>query len=167
VVDFEPSRVVEKGVLGPGNMMLVDTVNGRILRNEEVKKHYAAQFPYEKWLENNLLHIDDLTEKAQLDEISEEDRQTMHKLFGYTEEVIRTVIVPMAENGQEPVIAMGYDSPLAVLSQKINLSLLTSNNSLPKLLIHRLMRFVKKSLSEQKSIWVVMVICVWIMMRTV
>ena len=124
VVDFEPSRVVEKGVLGPGNMMLVDTVNGRILRNEEVKKHYATQFPYEKWLENNLLHIDDLTEKAQLDEISEEDRQTMHKLFGYTEEVIRTVIVPMAENGQEPVIAMGYDSPLAVLSQK-NQSLFT------------------------------------------
>ncbi|MGO2315166.1 MAG: glutamate synthase central domain-containing protein, partial [Pseudolactococcus laudensis] len=124
VVDFEPSRVVEKGVLGPGNMMLVDTVNGKILRNEEVKKHYAAQFPYEKWLEDNLLHIDDLTEKAAFDAISEEDRQTMHKLFGYTEEVIRTVIVPMAENGQEPVIAMGYDSPLAVLSQK-NQSLFT------------------------------------------
>ncbi|GAB2023157.1 glutamate synthase large subunit [Pseudolactococcus yaeyamensis] len=124
VVDFEPSRVVEKGVLGPGNIMLVDTVNGKILRNEEVKKHYAAQFPYEKWLENNLLHIDDLTEKAAFDAISEDDRQTMHKLFGYTEEVIRTVIVPMAENGQEPVIAMGYDSPLAVLSQK-NQSLFT------------------------------------------
>lgn len=124
VVDFEPSRVVEKGVLGPGNMMLVDTVNGKILRNEEVKKHYAAQFPYEKWLDNNLLHIDDLTEKVAFDAISEEERQTMHKLFGYTEEVIRTVIVPMAENGQEPVIAMGYDSPLAVLSQK-NQSLFT------------------------------------------
>ena len=124
VVDFEPSRVVEKGVLGPGNMMLVDTVNGKILRNEEVKKHYAAQFPYEKWLDNNLLHIDDLTEKVAFDDISEDERQTMHKLFGYTEEVIRTVIVPMAENGQEPVIAMGYDSPLAVLSQK-NQSLFT------------------------------------------
>lgn len=124
VVDFEPSRVVEKGVLGPGNMMLVDTVNGKILRNEEVKKHYATQFPYEKWLDNNLLHIDDLTEKVAFDAISEEERQTMHKLFGYTEEVIRTVIVPMAENGQEPVIAMGYDSPLAVLSQK-NQSLFT------------------------------------------
>ncbi|MGO3073227.1 MAG: glutamate synthase large subunit [Pseudolactococcus laudensis] len=124
VVDFEPSRVVEKGVLGPGNMMLVDTVNGKIFRNEEVKKHYAAQFPYEKWLDNNLLHIDDLTEKVAFDAISEEERQTMHKLFGYTEEVIRTVIVPMAENGQEPVIAMGYDSPLAVLSQK-NQSLFT------------------------------------------
>ncbi|MDR1605756.1 MAG: glutamate synthase large subunit [Streptococcaceae bacterium] len=124
VVDFEPSRVVEKGVLGPGNMMLVDTVNGKILRNEEVKKRYAAQFPYDKWLAKNLRHINEMTEQAHFDPISEAERQTMHKLFGYTEEVIRTVIVPMAEKGQEPVIAMGYDSPLAVLSQK-NQSLFT------------------------------------------
>ncbi|GFH42077.1 glutamate synthase [Lactococcus hodotermopsidis] len=124
VVDFEPSRVVEKGVLGPGNMMLVDTVNGKILRNDDVKKHYAKQYPYEKWLAKNLLHINEIAEQAQFDEITESDRKIMHKLFGYTEEVIRTVIVPMAEKGQEPVIAMGYDSPLAVLSDK-NQSLFT------------------------------------------
>ena len=124
VVDFAPSRVVEKGVLGPGNMMLVDTVNGKILRNEEVKKHYAAQYPYEKWLAKNLRHIDELASQGEFPEMSEASLQTMHKLFGYTDEVIRTVIVPMAEYGQEPVISMGYDSPLAVLSQK-NQSLFT------------------------------------------
>ncbi|MBR6895052.1 MAG: glutamate synthase subunit alpha, partial [Lactococcus sp.] len=105
VVDFAPSRVVEKGVLGPGNMMLVDTVNGKILRNEEVKKHYAAQYPYEKWLAKNLRHIDELASQGEFPEMSEASLQTMHKLFGYTDEVIRTVIVPMAEYGQEPVIS--------------------------------------------------------------
>ena len=124
VVDFAPSRVVEKGVLGPGNMMLVDTVNGKILRNEEVKKHYAAQYPYEKWLAKNLSHIDEIKEDKKLPEMTESQLNTMHKLFGYTDEVIRTVIVPMADYGQEPVISMGYDSPLAVLSQQ-NQSLFT------------------------------------------
>src|SRR5699024_1055318 len=122
VVDLEPSRVVEKGVLGPGNMMLIDTTSGRLMRNEEVKAYYAAQHPYKEWVEENIAHLKDF-EAAELQEETT-DIDTMWKAYGYTEEVIRTVILPMSEKGEEPVISMGFDSPLAVLSHK-NQSLFT------------------------------------------
>lgn len=166
VVDFAPSRVVEKGVLGPGNMMLVDTVNGKILRNEEVKKHYAAQYPYEKWLAKNLRHIDELASQGEFPEMSEASLQTMHKLFGYTDEVIRTVIVPMAEYGQEPVISMGYDSPLAVLSQK-NQSLFTYFKQQFAQVTNPPIDAIREKLwLGQKSILAVTVICVQMMRQT-
>lgn len=116
VVDFEPSRVVEKGVLGPGNMMLIDTRTGQLLKNDEVKAYYAAKHPYQDWVKENIAHLNDFAE-AQMQE-NPTDITTMWKAYGYTEEVIRTVILPMAEKGEEPVISMGFDSPLAVLSQK-------------------------------------------------
>lgn len=122
VVDLEPSRVVEKGVLGPGNMMLIDTTSGKLMKNEEVKAYYSAQNPYKEWVEENIAHLNDfevVEVKEEVDNIT-----TLWKTYGYTEEVIRTVILPMAEKGEEPVISMGFDSPLAVLSNK-NQSLFT------------------------------------------
>lgn len=116
VVDLEPSRVIEKGVLGPGNMMLVDTVEGRIYKNDEVKAKYASQHPYKEWVDQNVKALNDLP-GSQVVPV-EEDVQKVWKLFGYNEEVIRNVIVAMADNGEEPVISMGFDSPLSVLSNK-------------------------------------------------
>lgn len=92
------------------------------MRNEEVKAYYAAQHPYKEWVEENIAHLKDF-EAAELQEETT-DIDTMWKAYGYTEEVIRTVILPMSEKGEEPVISMGFDSPLAVLSHK-NQSLFT------------------------------------------
>ncbi|MDR1567427.1 MAG: glutamate synthase large subunit [Streptococcaceae bacterium] len=118
VVDLEPSRVIEKGVLGPGNMILIDTKKGTVSKNETVKAHYAAKYPYQKWLKQSLLHINEIKEQEIPKDLSSDALETMWKLFGYTDETIRTVILAMAEKGEEPVISMGFDSPLAVLSDK-------------------------------------------------
>ncbi|MDR0922186.1 MAG: glutamate synthase large subunit [Lactobacillales bacterium] len=118
VIDFEPSRVVEKGVLGPGNVILVDTKKGTFTHNQQVKEKYTSQHPYKKWLEEGLLTLDKVEEQAIPAEMNHAERNRMWKLNGYTDEIIRTVILPMSEKGEEPVISMGYDAPLAVLSEK-------------------------------------------------
>ncbi|WP_312497761.1 glutamate synthase large subunit [Enterococcus sp.] len=117
VVDLPAAEVIEKGVLGPANMFLVDTVNGKILRNQEIKDHYAKAYPYREWLQNHLLTPNDLMTNTDAD-TQVADMQQLWKLNGYTDEIIRTLIMPMAENGEEPVISMGFDSPLAILSEK-------------------------------------------------
>lgn len=119
VVDLEPATVIEKGVLGPANLFLVDTRNGKILRNDEIKQHYAKAKPYKKWLAKNRLELEKLTATVTVKrDFSAAERQRLWKLNGYTDEILRTVIAPMAKNGEEPVISMGYDAPLAVLSDK-------------------------------------------------
>lgn len=116
VVDIAPSQVVEKGVLGPGNMMLIDTKKSLVLKNDEVKEHYSKQHPYQQWVQENVTLLDDFA--AQEEIVNDYDVNQMWKIFGYTDETIRTVILPMSEKGEEPVISMGFDSPLAVLSKK-------------------------------------------------
>ncbi|QFG40443.1 glutamate synthase large subunit [Streptococcus mutans] len=116
VVDIAPSQVVEKGVLGPGNMMLIDTKKNLVLKNDEVKEHYSKQHPYQQWVQGNVTLLDDFA--AQEEIVNDYDVNQMWKIFGYTDETIRTVILPMSEKGEEPVISMGFDSPLAVLSKK-------------------------------------------------
>lgn len=118
VVDLPAATVIEKGVLGPANMFLVDTTTGEIYRNEEVKERYASAYPYKEWLDNQLLTVDQLAGEDQEPERSESEMLRLWKLFGYTDEVIRTLLIPMAEKGEEPLVAMGFDSPLAVLSEK-------------------------------------------------
>lgn len=120
VLDIEPERIVLKERLHPGKMLLVDTVQGRIVPDEEVKRNIINEQPYRKWVEENLISIDDLpsyetpkTEKATLVE-----RQLA---FGYTFEHIRKLIEPMSKSGVDPVGSMGYDSPLAVLSERSQL----------------------------------------------
>lgn len=119
VVDLEPATVIEKGVLGPANVFLVDTTTGKVLHNEEIKAHYAKQYPYKKWVKNQLLSLDMLSaHPEEALSLSEADLLKLWKLNGYTDEIIRTLIIPMAQKGEEPVISMGFDSPLAVLSEK-------------------------------------------------
>src|SRR5699024_12144370 len=98
--------LVEKGVLGPGNMMLIDTTSGRLMRNEEVKAYYAAQHPYKEWAEGNSAHLKDF-EAAELQEETT-DIDTMCKAYGFTEEVIHTVILVMSDKGEEPVITIVF-----------------------------------------------------------
>ncbi|MHC5249568.1 glutamate synthase large subunit [Enterococcus sp. LJL90] len=120
VVDLEPATVVEKGVLGPANMILVDTTTGNFYRNEEIKEKYATAHPYREWLDSTRLTVADLAEVSDeaAKDFSEKELKRLWKLNGYTDEIIRTLIIPMAEKGEEPVISMGFDSPLAVLSEK-------------------------------------------------
>lgn len=119
VVDLNPAEVVEKGVLGPANMILVDTNTGKFYRNQEIKEHYAKAHPYEEWLADNRLTVPELTVSEESNQaVTDAELQRLWKLNGYTDEMVRTVIVPMAEKGEEPVISMGFDSPLAVLSNK-------------------------------------------------
>src|SRR5699024_7449466 len=105
-----------KGVLGPANMFLVDTTSGEIRHNDEIKAHYAKAHPYQKWLDKQLISLDTLSEVDETQSLSEKELFTLWKMFGYTDEIIRTLILPMAEKGEEPVISMGFDSPLAILS---------------------------------------------------
>ncbi|EOH87817.1 glutamate synthase large subunit [Enterococcus pallens] len=119
VVDFESSNIIEKGVLGPANMILVDTTSGRFYRNEEIKEKYAKSHPYQKWLDEHRIEISQLNvEDTSETKMSEAELKQMWRLNGYTDEIIRGAILPMAENGEEPVISMGFDAPLAVLSEK-------------------------------------------------
>ena len=118
VYDVEPENIIEKGILGPADMILVDTSEGKFYRTEEIKAHYANQHPYEKWLEKQQLKLEDLSEADVDENISSNALRTLWRRHGYTEDVIRDAIIPMAQNGEEPVISMGYDSPLSVLSKK-------------------------------------------------
>ena len=118
VVDLPASTIVEKGVLGPANMFLVDTTTGTIRHNNEIKEHYAQAHPYQKWLDKQLLTLDKLSEVSEDLSFSEGELLTLWKMFGYTDEMIRTLILPMAEKGEEPIVSMGFDSPLAVLSER-------------------------------------------------
>ncbi|WP_430732917.1 glutamate synthase large subunit [Candidatus Enterococcus murrayae] len=119
VVDFAPSSVIEKGVLGPANMILVDTVNGKFYRNQEIKEKYAKAHSYKEWLAENRIDLSQLAEiNKEEARLTEKELQRMWKLNGYTDEIIRGALLQMAEKGEEPVLSMGYDSPLAVLSDQ-------------------------------------------------
>lgn len=124
VVDLAPSDVVEKGVLGAAEMILVDTHTGKFYRNDEIKNHFAKKHPYQKWLDEGITTLRHLPDEAEEIAAPVENVDLMWRRFGYTDELLRTVLTPMAENGQEPLVSMGFDSPLAVLSRK-NQSLFT------------------------------------------
>ncbi|WP_297075913.1 glutamate synthase large subunit [uncultured Enterococcus sp.] len=118
VVDIDPATIIEKGVLGPANMFLVDTSTGVITYNDEIKTTYATKHPYKKWLTKQLLILETLPEVNETPQVETSDLLRLWKLNGYTDEVIRTLIIPMAQTGEEPVISMGFDSPLAILSER-------------------------------------------------
>ena len=117
VLDIDPTKIVAKERLRPGKMLLVDTVEGRVIDDEELKDYYASRQPYGEWLERNLIQLKDLKiPNERVPEYKKEDRQKMQKAFGYTYESLRDVILPMAKNGGEGTAAMGIDTSLAVLS---------------------------------------------------
>ena len=118
VLDIEPEHIVKKARLEPGRILLVDTKEGRIISDEECKKRYAAKHPYGEWLDRYLMHLNKLNipnKKIQVH--SQEMRDKLYKVFGYTYEDVTDQIMPMAQNAVEPTVSMGHDVPLAMLSE--------------------------------------------------
>ena len=117
VLEVDPSKIVKKDRLRPGRMLLVDTVNGRLISDDEIKEKYAKAKPYGEWLDSNLVHLNDLKiPNIRVEEYTDEERAKLQTAFGYTFEDFKNTIYPMAEKGAEAISAMGTDTPLAVLS---------------------------------------------------
>ena len=118
VLDIEPQHIIKKARLEPGRILLVDTKQKRIISDEECKTYYAGRSPYGEWLDRNLLHLDKLPiPNHKIPVHTQQMRDRLYKVFGYTYEDVRDGILPMAENGVEPTMSMGHDAPLAVLSK--------------------------------------------------
>lgn len=119
VLDIEPSKIVVKERLRPGKMLLVDTIKGRVVDDDELKETYARRQPYGEWLDANIVKLQELKiPNKKVEEYTKKERQKLQKSFGYTYEDVKTSILPMALTGTEQISAMGNDSPLAVLSSR-------------------------------------------------
>jgi glutamate synthase domain-containing protein 2/glutamate synthase domain-containing protein 1/glutamate synthase domain-containing protein 3 len=117
VLDVPAERVIRRDRLRPGKMLLIDTAQGRIISDEEIKRTLAAERPYGEWLARHLVDIEDLPPAY----AERPDHQTVwrrQQAFGYTREDLRLLLAPMAQNGEEPIGSMGTDTPLAVLSNR-------------------------------------------------
>ena len=118
-IDIDQSRIVRKERLRPGRMLLIDTVRGCLITDEQLKESYASRKPYGEWLDSNLIELKSLQiPNKGVPVMSKDELAKMQKTYGYTYEEYKTMILPMALNGAEAVSAMGTDSPLAVLSKK-------------------------------------------------
>ncbi|MFD0559189.1 glutamate synthase (NADPH/NADH) large chain [Stackebrandtia endophytica] len=117
VVDLDPASVVEKGRLTPGRMFLVDTAAGRIIGDDEIKDELAAEHPYADWTHAGLIRLDALPEREHIVYTHDSVRRRQIT-FGYTEEELRLLLMPMATNAAEPVVSMGTDTPIAGLSHR-------------------------------------------------
>nr|MBW4095680.1 glutamate synthase large subunit [Acidobacteriota bacterium] len=117
VIDIEPAKVVRKGRVAPGKMFLVDTAQGRIIADSEVKAELAASNPWAEWVADNMISMKDLPEREHVlhTAASVNHRQ---RTFGYTTEELKILLGPMARTGAEPIGAMGSDTPVAVLSKR-------------------------------------------------
>lgn len=119
VLDIDPERILIKERLRPGRMLLVDTIKGELIDDNTLKMDYSSKQPYGKWLEENLLSLNKIKgEDHSEKEFSEIERVLLQKAFGYTYDDLTTTILPMAALGEEPIAAMGIDTPLAVLSDR-------------------------------------------------
>ncbi len=118
VQSFEAGKIREKGRLRPGKMLLIDTKEGVIHRNDELKEKLANQNPYAEWIEKNMVTLDEIESGQTLTPELNDKHELYLRAFNYTREDIETLIKPMAEVGQEPIGSMGNDTPLAVLSRK-------------------------------------------------
>ena len=118
-ISMDQTRVVRKDRLRPGKMLLVDTREGRLISDEELKLRYASRRPYGEWLDSNLFELKDLpVPNKGVPPMEKSRRLKLQRTYGYTYEQYKTMILPMALHGAEAVSAMGVDSPLAVLSRK-------------------------------------------------
>ncbi|MBI4503534.1 MAG: glutamate synthase subunit alpha, partial [Gemmatimonadetes bacterium] len=115
VLDIPPETIVTKARLRPGRMLLVDTGQGRIISDDEIKTALAAEKPYEQWLRENRLVVEDLPEPSA---IGHQPSALAQHTFGYTQEDLRILLAPMAQNAEEPLGSMGTDTALAVLSDR-------------------------------------------------
>ena len=117
VADIDPSRIVRKGRLQPGKMFLVDTANGRLIDDDEIKAQIAALEPWGEWVEQNRIKLGDLPPREHLSSPAGSVNRRQ-RTFGYTEEELRILLAPMAKSGQEPIGAMGSDTPIAAISDR-------------------------------------------------
>ena len=117
VMNIHASEVVEKGRLEPGKMLMVDTLEGKIYYDGEIKEQLANEYPYRKWLASNRLELENIRSGRKVDQ-AVEDFGRKEVLFGYTAEDVQLAIKPMSEKGIEPTASMGNDTPLAVISEK-------------------------------------------------
>jgi glutamate synthase (NADPH/NADH) large chain/glutamate synthase (ferredoxin) len=118
VLPFSSQEVRTKGRLQPGKMFLVDTVQGRIIDDEEIKADIASRKPYRQWVAANRISIDELPEPLNVSQPDHATLRQRQQIFGYTIEELRMLMMPMASTGEEPVGSMGTDTPLAVLSER-------------------------------------------------
>ena len=118
VQQFHPSEIREKGRLRPGKMLLIDTREGKIYRDKELKEQLASQNPYEEWISRNMVNLEEIESGQNFSPDMKEDYELYLRAFNYTREDIESIIKPMAESGQEPIGSMGNDTPVAVLSRK-------------------------------------------------
>lgn len=117
VMDFEPGKIKEKGRLQPGKILMIDTEQGKIYYDGELKEQLASARPYRTWLSTNRIELDTLKSGRKIDNrIAGYDR--MLRTFGFSREDIERTLIPMCNTGAEPVASMGNDTPLAVLSDK-------------------------------------------------
>jgi len=116
VLPFDPATVVERGRLGPGRMLAVDTFEGRLLRDDEIKSRYARRRPYREWVERYEVRLDTPADGFSDEDPALDDLRVWQRLFGYSAEEIERVFEPMALQGEIPIGSMGDDTPLAVLS---------------------------------------------------
>lgn len=124
VIEFPPEQIQQKGRLQPGRMFLVDTEEGRIVVDSEIKSKICRQKPYRRWLDENRIELRGLFQPSKPTSCDSETLAKRLRCFGYTREELKTIVAPMAGNSQEPIGSMGTDTPLAVLSDR------------PKLLFH-------------------------------
>ena len=120
VLEIPPQKILSKGRITPGNILLLDIDKGRILNNEEIKRSIVSEKPYFSWVQENIVNLEDLPEhpKRGNTEIDNLSLTTKQKCFGYTFEDIEMIIEPMVMDASDPVGAMGDDTPLAVLSER-------------------------------------------------
>lgn len=118
VVNENAENIRAKGRLEPGKMLLIDTAEQRIISDDEIKQRIATELPYDEWVKEHVIHLSEITQADESDVPVVEDLFKQQQAFGYTQEDLVRMIVPMAKDGKDPVGAMGADAPLAILSEK-------------------------------------------------
>ena len=118
VLPVEPANVRYKMRLQPGHMFVVDVSKGRIIADEELKRQMAALHPYREWVEQNTIYLRDLHEPPSVHQPDHDTVLQRQQVFGYTKEDLKLILGPMARQGEEPIGSMGYDQPIAVLSNR-------------------------------------------------
>ena len=118
VVNENAENIRAKGRLEPGKMLLIDTAEQRIISDDEIKQRIATELPYNEWVKEHVIHLSEITQADESDVPAVEDLFRQQQAFGYTQEDLVRMIVPMAKDGKDPVGAMGADAPLAILSEK-------------------------------------------------
>tara|TARA_B110000008_G_scaffold102852_1_gene105763 strand:+ start:5183 stop:9685 length:4503 start_codon:yes stop_codon:yes gene_type:complete len=118
VLDIAPNNIELHGRLEPGKMFLVNMDEGRIIKDEEIKTEISKKHPYQKWLNENILNLRNIPYTGNVTPNEKEDFETRMRMFGYTHEDLKTIIIPMSKLAKEAIGSMGTDTPLAVLSNR-------------------------------------------------